>query len=532
MDQKRQFIFSHPDQGSRPKQAVYSKCAENPKIITYKLPFAMSQQECSDGNDILGPTPWVNWVCSVLGTKLMLLRFGNQWQESCPILRSNFAKRVSDWHSKCLIPWTKAYTEDQNLPNFAIKAMEAMSELGSDSQCPKCLHIVLLLEASKEILDIWGRGTVCNDTAKKVGEWFALMQSVAESSLFDDVSFEVNVAFLDVLQTYQFSTPTVKSNGPERIFFKPKMVFIQVAHLVYMCTASHQPGGLPSDKYAKLESSEEAMDNWEERSGSMFGCIFKVKEHGLEKSWDGEEWLDFNLPYPKLEEVLLLNKVPSPAVIHGLVIQAMQAQVQTRITWSPLTQHEGVQLVELNAMNDSTRLKLKEIVEQSKNNEKFRKSDNKKRKMDKSNEQNELGVEAGGSSRRKPAGKYNARAPTIFQRDIFLLGIYSVFPKQIRNGGRVRVGGSSGNFQFETLGQFRKINTYPSQLVTPEEAQRKLAEASLVILTEEEGKEAAGCVQVEPLTVTQTDEEGEKEKSVGQNEYDLETEEEFSEQEC
>ena len=125
----------------------------------------------------------------------------------------------------------------------------------------------------------------------------------------------------------------------------------------------------------------------------------------------------------------------------------------------------------------------------------------------------------------KPAGKYDARAPTIFQRDIFLLGPHSVFPKPIR------IGGSSRNFQFETLGHYRRITTC-SQLLNPRDARRKLAgrklvEAEVVILTEDdEGKEPVGRVEVEPVTVTQNDEEEEEEKFVEENKYEVDTEEE------
>ena len=91
----------------------------------------------------------------------------------------------------------------------------------------------------------------------------------------------------------------------------------------------------------------------------------------MQKSWDDEDWLHFLLPYKRLEEVFLRKQVPSPAVIHGWVIQAMQAQLQTEIRGSPLTHHEGEQLNELDAMNERTRLKLVKVVEQTKNNEKF-----------------------------------------------------------------------------------------------------------------------------------------------------------------
>ena len=184
----------------------------------------MSQHDNSDGNDIFGPVPLAFWVSTVFGTKMMLLWLGKLWQETCPIKLSNFDKRVSSWHTKSLIPLTKLFTEKHKLPIFAVKAVDAASNLGFDLDVPKCLHILLLQEASKEILDIWGKGAVGKDTAKKVSEWFTLMASVVKNRLFNDVQDLMDTEdFFGVLELYQVNSHRIKSILPEHPFFDPQI---------------------------------------------------------------------------------------------------------------------------------------------------------------------------------------------------------------------------------------------------------------------------------------------------------------------
>ena len=191
------------------------------------------------------------------------------------------------------------------------------------------MHILLLQEASKDILDIWGKGAVGKDTAKKVSEWFTLMASVVKNRLFNDVQDLMDTEdFFGVLELYQVNSHRIKSILPEHPFFDPQIWFIMVAHMVYMCTQCTQHGGLPSVEIAKLSSSEEAMDNWEELSGSMFALIFRVDEHRLQESWENEDWTIFALPYKSLKEVTLRKVLPSPAAMHDSVVQAMMAKLQ------------------------------------------------------------------------------------------------------------------------------------------------------------------------------------------------------------
>ena len=195
--------------------------------------------------------------------------------------------------------------------------------------------------------------------------------------------------------------------------------------MVYMCTQCTQHGGLPSVEIAKLSSSEEAMDNWEELSGSMFALIFRVDEHWLQESWENEDWTIFALPYKSLKEVTLRKVLPSPAAMHDSVVQAMMAKLQKKPAWYFLTTHESDQLNQLDSMNEQTRIAHSKCVTQSKSSKKYRRNYLKKRKREKCNEQDELGAGLEVPRCRKPVGTYDAKAPTTFQRDIFLLGPHS-----------------------------------------------------------------------------------------------------------
>ena len=463
----------------------------------------MSDLNNSDGNDIFGPMPLAFWFSTVFGTKMMLLRISKLWKETCPIKLSNFDKRVSSWHTKSLIPLTKHFTEKYKLPIFAVKAVDAASNLDFDLDVPKCLHILLLQEASKEILDIWGKGAVGEDTAKKVSEWFTLMESVVESRLFGDVQDLIETEdFLGVLESYSVNKDRIKSALSERPFFDPQTLFIMVAHMVYMCTQCTQHGGLSSIKTTKLSSSEEDIDKWEEVSGSMFADIFRVDEHQMKKNWEDEDWTIFALPYKSMKEATLRLVIPSPATMHDSVIQAMMAQFQKKAQHNFVTTYEGNQLIHLDSMNGQTKSAHIQCVNQSKSSEKFRKNYVMKRKREKLNEQDELGAGLDVARSRKPKGKYDAKPPTKFQRDIFLMGPHSRFHKKL---GVSNVSASSSKVQFKSMGQYRQIPTR-SLLITTQAAQNMVVEDGDSIVTQDgEGKKVGA--EAESVTVTQDEEE-------------------------
>ena len=133
-------------------------------------------------------------------------------------------------------------------------------------------------------------------------------------------------------------------------------------------------------------------------------------------------------------------------------------------------------------MNEQTRIAHSKCVTQSKSSKKYRRNYLKKRKREKCNEQDELGAGLEMPRCRKPVGTYDAKAPTTFQRDIFLLGPHSWFHKKI---GVSNVCASPSNFQFKSIGQYRQIPTC-SLLITPQEAQTEVAVVEPVILTQDE----------------------------------------------
>ena len=134
--------------------------------------------------------------------------------------------------------------------------METASQFCFGVVRPTCLHSLLLQEASEEILDTWGKGGISQDAAEKVGEWFTLIVSVVEDSLFNEVKELMSTeVFLNALEVYQVNSQRITSNGAKRPFFDPQILFIMVAHMVYLCTQSKQHGSL-----TRLRSEERVKD--------------------------------------------------------------------------------------------------------------------------------------------------------------------------------------------------------------------------------------------------------------------------------
>ncbi len=323
---------------------------------------------------------------------------------------------MSCWSELVVVPMTKKIVERHKVPPIFKEILEkGMEQHLSNGNLTCGLHLYMLVKASNHLLDkiIDGVGPT---TGKEIQEWLEVMKQIKEdrNKIFKNAGEEVKKEFCTMLQRYHDISPNISfDHVEEHPFFNHQMVFLHIAHLVYLYSKNVMDRTIPHKKNAKLCPTVQEMLLWENHCGRLCKVMFDLESHGLllldsVLTRDKKFCNGINLPYSLYyvdRTLLSKDRLPSVSNMHKKVIQVFKNYCTNFSTSDILSQWEH----ESHVLHTYLQKSCEYIDAQKK---KF------------SNRQK---VQRSLMNKKKEGSYYCPKIPQEFwQRDIFLLGSYSM----------------------------------------------------------------------------------------------------------
>jgi len=245
----------------------------------------MYDDKTHSDSEILGLDAETIWFGSVFAIQTMLSGF-KEWEldKICngnEDIAGDFARRVSFFHEKTLIPVTQYVKKNHKPPSFAVDVLKCMSSHGRNQIFD--LHAKLLCGASKQLVKCYG-----NDFGRSVTEvekWFAVLKDVIEAFVpfaSDDTITELQ----QVVEAYELEKENIKiSSGSHEhedeevyVFFCHKFLFIRIAYMVEFYTNANAKMKNQAVDYAFPALGNDQRRRWGTFSGNL---IQRLSQHDV-----------------------------------------------------------------------------------------------------------------------------------------------------------------------------------------------------------------------------------------------------------
>jgi len=256
--------------------------------------------------DILGLNAESIWLGAMYAMQTMLSGF-NEWEleKNCngkDDIAADFARRVSFFHEKTLIPVTQYVKNSHIPPSFAVEALRNIPNNNVDGSTNRNqifdLHARLLCEASKSLIHFKcsnGR-SVTTEVEVEVKNWFAVLKHAAEA-FAQFASADTLTELEKVLEAFDHddndtddddSSPDDKENKNTKefaFFFCHKFLFIRIAYMVEFYTNATTSTNMTSQSknkgYTFLTPSKDHKKRWGTFSGNLIQTLFQKELRGL-----------------------------------------------------------------------------------------------------------------------------------------------------------------------------------------------------------------------------------------------------------
>ena len=275
------------------------------------------------------------WLSSIYATKAMFIKCDRYSPFDSEKLKSDFIRLMSCWSEKVVVPITKNIVKMHQVPTIFKEILEGDIEQHLSNGNLTCgLHLYMLVIASNHLLKKIKDG-VGPTTGMEIQEWLEVMKQIKENKnkIFKAAGEKVKKEFCTMLQNYhELSSNISFDHVEEHPFFNHQMVFLHIAHLVYMYSRNVMGRTIPHKKKAKLCPTVEEMLLWENHCSNLCNSLFDLNSHGLllfdnSPPRDQKFCNGIILPYSLYSidtEFLLGNKFPSVSNMHKKVIEVFK----------------------------------------------------------------------------------------------------------------------------------------------------------------------------------------------------------------
>jgi len=253
----------------------------------------MYDDETHSDSEILGLDAETIWFGSVFAIQTMLSGF-KEWEldKICngnEDIAGDFARRVSFFHEKTLIPVTQYIKKNHKPPSFAVDVLKCMSSHGRHQIFD--LHAKLLCGASKKLTKCYDKDSG-RSVAAEIEKWFAVLKDAVEAFVpfaSDDTITELQ----QVVEAYELKkdnvdiSSSVSSHEHEReheevsVYFCHKFLFIRVAYMVEFYTNASAKMKNQAIDYAFLALGNDQRKRWGSFSGNLIQRLFQHDICGL-----------------------------------------------------------------------------------------------------------------------------------------------------------------------------------------------------------------------------------------------------------
>lgn len=271
------------------------------------------------------------WFASVFCTQMLFCHWG---KELIPQTNETLAKRgniemsMSLWHQHVVAPTTKHVAEKHVIPTFARKALKIKTSLG-DLNGAITLHVALLINAWKEMIQHCQRTSVGEKTLEEVKKWVGLMYETAQSNLFNAAPSRLKDKFHELFNA-KLPSKNDSRGKQEHPYFSHEILYLRIAHMVFLYCKNTLESGFTNSKHATIKVTHSHMETWESFSGVLFRDLFSL-EHGVPET-DHFEFL--KLPKEQFADAIGSNVSPSVAHLHVVVLHAIHKVVQENLAVS------------------------------------------------------------------------------------------------------------------------------------------------------------------------------------------------------
>ena len=408
-----------------------------------KKPTETGSEGCSGSYDILYDILYLDpvalWLTSTLITKLIFCNI-ERWEvtvakrnaDMTELTKTNAEKRVSDWQQYICGPLTKRYlAKDHQLSVITGKVRETRKDMD-----PFSFHILLLVSVSVKLARCVGKG-IGNKTFLEIENWFSLMTQLKEQNLITLAMESIQQYFIEKIDycIKSFDTRTDDDgNHSEFPFFDYLGTFINVAHINH--SEMHRPNYLGDHDTDKTEPSHPALfEKWEKAIAYIFNDMFKIQDRGVPditkpaesgsvinhlpfhhtySNVNNETWknADQNLLWEEKEEHQRkgIGKEPIIQNVHLDVLGKMQACLRDNSVQESIVCEKEI----------SNLHKFEDICDIAECAIEYR-----QRKISEREKQRRSYVK----TNKRGHGKPYIPRPSVFERDMFLLGDMSYFHK-------------------------------------------------------------------------------------------------------
>ncbi len=355
---------------------------------------------------------------SIYATKAMFIKCDRYSLFHSDKLKSDFIRLMSCWSELVVVPMTKKIVKYHTVPTIFKEILKKDIEQHLSNGNLTCgLHLYMLVKASNHLIKKIVDG-VGPTTGKEIQEWLEVMKKIKEdkNKIFKSAGDKVKEEFCTMLQKYhELSSNISFDHVEEHPFFNHQMVFLHIAHLVYMYSKNVMDRTIPHKKNAKLCPTVQEMLLWENHCGRLCKVMFDLDSHGLlllnsGLTRDKKFCNGINLPYSLYyvdRKLLSKDRLPSVSNMHKKVIEVFKNYCTNLCTSDIISQWEYESCVLHTYFQKSC-----EYIDVQK--QKF------------SNRQK---VQRSLMKKKKEGSYYCPKIPQEFwQRDIFLLGSYSMIP--------------------------------------------------------------------------------------------------------
>lgn len=241
--------------------------------------------------EVLGLNAETVWFGSIFAMQMMLSGFA-QWEldKICnenDVIAAEFARRVSFWHEKTLIPAIEYIKVHHKPPSFAMEVLKEFTSLPQDSNQIFDLHTKLLCGASETLIECCKIGIGRSATAE-VEKWFAVLkEATAELAPFasSDTVEELQqlVESFENEETEKTTSSHGQGQGEEYVFFCHKFLFIHIAYMVEFYTNANavMKRRFSKNDFAFLAPDTKQRTKWGNVSGKLIQRLFNNGIGGL-----------------------------------------------------------------------------------------------------------------------------------------------------------------------------------------------------------------------------------------------------------
>jgi len=383
---------------------------------------------------ILGLDADAYWLTTTVATKSMLTNF-LRWEQSIPKEKRNanvgdFAKRVSYWHEKTLMPVSVSIQCNlyRNPPSYSKPVLQGkLREIEKNRNNIFELNIELLIVASKALVACLRKG-LGPRTKKEMTKWFQLMVLI-HPLLVCEVKKSTESSFTSVIHKYRALSKTVdaagEQNKTEYPYFHHKILFIHIAHMVFFTCVETKSTHDEVNK-CQMKVSNSMWDKWEKVSGDLFNRTLNFSSNGSLVIQNGVDPTFTYIDLPRnwfLRETLQARGIPDVWNLHLGIMNKLHGKIESMQVGQAISKQDSLETYLLNCRFATTSATLtgKSLLE-FKRREKARRHHRKDAYIKKG-----------------PSYQYKPDDPTKFERDMFLLGnesYYYLFRTEMGKGFR------------------------------------------------------------------------------------------------